>query len=143
MYLAIGLSLLSVYRRTENAKIDIMCLVINLLLAITLTTQFQHDVRVLASDRMEGRGLGTHGIELAADWIESQLRTISKPAFPKHSYRQPFEVKTGVALADGNQLPGVADADWAPLGMSSSGPFQGEVAFAGYGIAAPPLNYDD
>ena len=23
---------------------------------------------------MEGRGIGTHGIELAADWIETQLR---------------------------------------------------------------------
>jgi Tol biopolymer transport system component len=116
---------------------------IHLLLAITLATQFQRDVQILASDRMEGRGLGTHGIELAADWIESQLSAVSKPAFPNHSYRQPFDVKTGVARAVGNQLTGVADADWAPLGMSSSGPFQGEVVFVGYGIAAPPLNYDD
>src|SRR6266550_5410494 len=143
MYLAIGLSLLSVYRRTATTKIDIMCLVIHLFFAITLATQFQRDVQVLASDRMEGRGLGTHGIELAADWIESQLSAVSKPAFPNHSYRQPFEVKTGVARADGNRLAGVADADWAPLGMSSSGPFRGEIAFVGYGIAAPPLNYDD
>src|SRR6266550_676479 len=143
MYLAIGLTLLSVYRRTATTKIDIMCLVIHLFFAITLATQFQRDVQVLASDRMEGRGLGTHGIELAADWIESQLSAVSKPAFPNHSYRQPFRVKIGVARAEGNQLTGVADADWAPLGMSSSGPFQGEVAFVGYGIAAPPLNYDD
>jgi TolB protein len=117
--------------------------VINLLLAIALATQFQQDVRVLASDRMEGRGLGTKGIQLAADWIEAQLKEVSKPAFANHSYRQPFDVKTGVARAEGNSLAGVADSDWAPLGMSSSGAFKGEIAFVGYGIAAPPLNYDD
>ena len=94
-------SLLSVYRRTGRLKIDIMCAVISLLLAIALATQFQEGVKVLASDRMEGRGLGTKGIQLAADWIESQLKDVAKPAFPNHSYRQPFDVKTGVAVADG------------------------------------------
>ena len=106
-------------------------------------TQFQHDVRILASDRMEGRGLGTQGLERAADWIEGQLGTFLKPAFPDQSYRQPFRVKTGVRRAEGNRLGGVADADWTPLGMSSSGSFHGDVAFVGYGISAPPLNYDD
>ncbi|HYS55109.1 MAG TPA: M28 family peptidase [Thermoanaerobaculia bacterium] len=116
---------------------------IHLLLAISLAQQFQQDVKVLASDRMEGRGLGTQGIERAADWIESQLRASLKPAFPDHSYRQPFRVKTGVARAEGNRLEGVADDDWTPLGMSSSASFRGQLAFVGYGIAAPPLNYDD
>ncbi len=114
-----------------------------LLLLPALAAQFQHDVRILASDRMEGRGLGTQGIERAADWIEGQLSSFLKPAFPSHSYRQPFRVKTGVTRAEGNRLAGVAEADWTPLGMSSSGPFRGEVAFVGYGISAPPLNYDD
>src|SRR5947208_3115928 len=108
-----------------------------------IATQFERDVRLLASDRMEGRGLGTHGIDLAADWIESQLgATKLQPAFGK-SYRQPFQVKTGVALAAGNRLSTVADDDWTPLGMSSTGAFSGEVAFVGYGISAPALNYDD
>jgi len=108
-----------------------------------VATQFERDVRLLASDRMEGRGLGTHGIDLAADWIESQLRARKlQPAFGQ-SYRQPFQVKTGVALAAGNRLSGVADDDWTPLGMSSAGAFSGEVAFVGYGISAPALSYDD
>ena len=42
-----------------------------------------------------------------------------------------------------NRLDGVAADDWSPLGFSSSGAFKGEVAFVGYGISAPPLNYDD
>ena len=34
-------------------------------------------------------------------------------------------------------------ADYAPLGFSSSGEFAGSVVFAGYGIRAEPLGYDD
>ncbi len=113
-----------------------------LLATADVAQTFERDVRVLASDRMEGRGLGTKGIARAADWIETQLRATTRPAFDG-SYRQPFEVKTGVALAPGNRLAGVAAADWTPLGMSSSGPFRGEMAFVGYGISAPPLQYDD
>jgi Tol biopolymer transport system component len=108
-----------------------------------LAQEFERDVKVLASDRMEGRGLGTQGLERAGDWIEGQLKATLKPAFPEHSYRQPFRVKIGVARAEGNRLSGIADADWTPLGMSSSAPFRGQLAFVGYGIAAPPLNYDD
>src|SRR5713101_5508988 len=108
-----------------------------------VASRFRADVKILASDRMEGRGLGTRGIDLAADWIEGQLRATLKPAFPNHSYRQPFRVKTGVAREEGNLLANVADSDWTPLGMSSSAPFRGELAFVGYGIAAAPLNYDD
>src|SRR5712692_3488356 len=108
-----------------------------------VASRFRADAKILASARMEGRGLGTHGIDLAADWIEGQLRETLKPAFPNHSYRQPFRVKTGVAREEGNRLSNVADADWTPLGMSSSAPFRGELAFVGYGIAAAPLNYDD
>src|SRR5437660_2389320 len=98
-----------------------------LLATADLTHQFERDVRILASDRMEGRGLGTQGLERAADWIEGQLGTFLKPAFPDQSYRQPFRVKTGVRRAEGNRLGGVADADWTPLGMSSSGSFHGDV----------------
>jgi len=114
-----------------------------LLATADVAHQFERDVHILASDRMEGRGLGTQGLERAADWIEGQLSAFLKPAFAGHSYRQPFRVKTGVARAEGNRLTGIADADWTPLGMSSSGPFRDEIAFVGYGISAAPLHYDD
>src|SRR5437868_7058798 len=118
-----------------------------LLLATTVSaqtaTQIEKDIRTLAAPKMEGRGLGTDGIKLAADYIESRLRALGlQPAFGK-SYRQPFPVKIGVALGKGNRLDGVAADDWAPLGFSSSAPFKGEIVFVGYGISAPPLGYDD
>lgn len=103
----------------------------------------RNDVTVLADDRMEGRGLGTKGIELAGDWIEARLRKIElKPGFGG-SYRQQFPVKTGVALGEKNELSGVAREDWTPLAFSSSGKFDGDVVFVGYGIEAPALGYND
>ena len=113
-----------------------------------LAAEFQRDVEVLAADDMEGRGLGTDGLRRSADWIEKRLRELGlAPAFGR-SYRQPFRVKAGVALAapgaDGrptNELEGVAPDDWTPLGLSSSGAYSGELAFVGYGIEAPPVGY--
>jgi aminopeptidase YwaD len=106
-------------------------------------TQIEKDIRTLAAPNMEGRGLGTNGVKLAADYIESRVRALGlAPAFGK-SYRQPFPVKIGVTAGKNNRLDRVAADDWSPLGFSSSGAFKGEVAFVGYGISAPPLNYDD
>ena len=108
-----------------------------------LTRSIETDVRTLAAPKMEGRGLGTKGIGLAADYIEGRLRGLGlQPAFGK-SYRQPFPVKMGVSLGSGNKLEGVADGDWTPLGFSSAGAFAGPVAFVGYGIDATPIGYND
>lgn len=106
-----------------------------------LAERFARDVAVLASDAMEGRGLGTAGLARAADWIEGRLKSLKlRPAFAG-SYRQPVTVKTGVTRRPGNTLEGIAEADWVPLGVSTSGAFAGELAFVGYGIEAPPLGY--
>jgi Tol biopolymer transport system component len=98
-------------------------------------------IRTLASDAMEGRGLGTKGIGQAATYIEKELRAAKlEPAFGT-SYRQKFPVKMGVALGPNNRIDGLKDDEWTPLGFSSAGAFEGKVAFVGYGIEAAPLNY--
>lgn len=115
--------------------------------------RMEADVRVLASEEMEGRGLGTKGIDKAASWIEARVRQLGlQPAFGK-SFRQKFDVKTGVALEDGNQISVTATggaaktiataADWMPLGFSSSGTFDAPIVFVGYGIEAAPLGYQE
>jgi Tol biopolymer transport system component len=108
-----------------------------------LTKSIETDIRTLAAPKMEGRGLGTKGIGLAADYLEGRLKALGlKPAFGT-SYRQPFSVKMGVSLGSNNKLEGVADGDWTPLGFSSAGSFAGPVAFVGYGIDATPIGYND
>ena len=119
--------------------------VLLLLCAVTAPpkSSIERDIRVLAADDMEGRGLGTAGINRAADYLEKRMRELGlKPAFG-NSYRQSFPVKIGVSAGAKNELEGVAREDWTPLGASSSGAFDGQIAFVGYGIDAPPLNYRD
>src|ERR1051325_2362049 len=124
-------------------------MIVQILLALALgapadlAKQFEHDIKIVAADDMEGRGLGTKGIEHAAAFLEQRLRDLKlQPAFG-NSYRQPFDVKIGVEMGEGNRLSNVADDAWTPLGFSSSGKFHAPVVFVGYGIAAPPLGYDD
>ena len=121
-------------------------IVLALLLATTAIAQqpaIEKDVRTLAADDMEGRGLGTKGIDKATSYLEARMKAIGlEPVFGT-SYRQPFPVKIGVSAGTNNKLGDVAAADWTPLGFSSAGAFDGQVAFVGYGISAPPLNYDD
>jgi Tol biopolymer transport system component len=105
--------------------------------------QVRQDIEFLAADAQEGRGLGTEGAKRAADYLAKRLRAIGlSPAFGK-SYRQQFPVKVGVSLGADNDLGGVSKDDWTPLGFSSSGKFEGEIVFVGYGIEAPALNYQE
>ena len=98
-------------------------------------------IRTLSSDAMEGRGLNTRGLAEAAKYIENELRAAKlEPAFGR-SYRQKFPVKIGVALGENNTIEGLSKDDWTPLGFSSPGTFSGPIAFVGYGIDAPPMNY--
>ncbi|HEX2832868.1 MAG TPA: M28 family peptidase [Thermoanaerobaculia bacterium] len=111
-----------------------------LVMSLEAQTIEQH-IRTLSSDAMEGRGLNTEGLKKAADYIEKQLRAAKlRPAFGE-SYRQKFPVKMGVTLGDRNAIDGLSNDDWMPLGFSSSGAFEGKIAFVGYGIEAAPLNY--
>ena len=103
--------------------------------------RIEQHIRTLSADAMEGRGLGTKGIEQSAAYIERELRAAGvQPAFG-NSYRQTFPVKMGVALGANNRIEGLQDDEWTPLGFSSSGSFSGPIAFVGYGIEAAPLHY--
>jgi aminopeptidase YwaD len=110
-------------------------------------------IHELASPEMEGRGSGTPGEALAADYIAREFRKIGlKPAGDRESYFQSFDITLGVRLGKDNRLtletagrpidyrPEVA---FTPFGFSDEGSLSGEVVFAGYGISAPELNYDD
>ena len=105
---------------------------------------FERHVRALSADSMEGRGVGSPGLALAAEYIEAELARLGL----QPGEQAPFSVTTGVALAEGNALAwdeqaAVVGEDFSPLGFSASGDFSGEVVFAGYGITAEELEYDD
>jgi len=106
-------------------------------------------VRRLASPSWEGRGIGTAGIDSAADWIAQRLRQAGlQPAGDSGGWFQSFEVTTGVVpeapceLEVGGARFSLGDA-LQPLGFSSNGSAHARVVFAGYGITAPGYAWDD
>ncbi len=110
-------------------------------------------VKYLAGDELEGRGNGTPGLDMAADYIAAQLRTKGVlPAGEDGTYFQKFTVTTGSRLGPDNKLtlvmgPQVVEAaalkDFAPIGMGEKNSISGGVIFAGYGITADEYHYDD
>lgn len=105
-------------------------------------------VKYLASDELEGRGIGTKGLEKAADYIVQNLQQSGIAPLFGDSYRQPFEMSWGAEALDGTWIVYNSDTlrldiDMIPLGFSSSGVADGSLLFAGYGITATEYNYDD
>ncbi|MEZ6062567.1 MAG: M20/M25/M40 family metallo-hydrolase [Planctomycetaceae bacterium] len=113
------------------------------------------DIRYFASDELEGRGIETHGIELAAERITSEFARLGvKPGMPDGSYLQPFDVRIGdVVVAPethvrlthaGNQSIVLnRPNDYQPMRRGTNGMAAAELVFIGYGITAPEENYDD
>ena len=113
-------------------------------------------VKFLASEDLEGRGNGSRGLESAADYIAAKFREAGlEPAGDSGTFFQSFEMTTGMSVDAGNSvtLHSGRSAVRFDVGrdyeiISTSGN-QGSTAetlsvvFAGYGISAPALRYDD
>ncbi len=117
-------------------------------------------VGYLASDELEGRGVGTKGLDLAADYIAAQFREIGlKTALFAGQPFQKFKMTTGASLGPRNELTFVGPAsepgtppkriEWKlgeqfnPLAIGGSGKLDLPLVFVGYGITAKDEHYDD
>jgi len=104
---------------------------------------FHQVTTTLAADTMEGRGTGSKGNDMAARAIAEWMDAMNL-ATPPAGRMQAFEANIGIRTGTENRLDGAEyGEDWIPLGFSRSGEFAGEVVFAGYGIRAKDLGYDD
>jgi hypothetical protein len=116
--------------------------------------RMRRDVTYLASAECEGRGPGTKGINRAADYIANEFKKIGlKPAAADGTYFQPFKIR-GISTVgepnrlvikgpEGKQIMLKLDEDFRPLGMSGTGKVSGPLVFAGYGVTAEGVEYDD
>ncbi|MBX2965225.1 MAG: M20/M25/M40 family metallo-hydrolase [Cyclobacteriaceae bacterium] len=69
-------------------------------------TRILNHIKILASDSLQGRGTGTEGERMAADYISKKYKELKlKPIGKTKSYLQPFEFKHG---AHGEGAPGTA-----------------------------------
>ena len=115
--------------------------------------RLSYDVHFLASGALEGRFSGSEGAKVAAGFIADRFRDLGlRPAGENGGYFQHFSFIARVHPGPGNALaftlPGgtrtaKVEEEFRPLLFSSSGSASGEVVFAGYGIHAPDLGYDD
>jgi hypothetical protein len=114
-------------------------------------------MHALIAPEMRGRLAGDIGYDLAAQWSATQLEAWGlSPFFKDQGFFQTFDqpytlIKDAGALSI--HIPfGDSDTlvknynyatDYWPWGVSGSGTITGEVVYAGYGITAPELNYND
>ena len=120
------------------------------------------DVEILAADDMEGRGVGTDGLNKAADYIKTQfveagLKTDLFDGEPFQTFTYTSRAECGpedqnrltlVAPKADDDKPAAETAlklgvDFTPLAAGGSGTFDLPIVFVGYGITAEDLDYDD
>jgi hypothetical protein len=110
----------------------------------------KESLEYLASDTLEGRGIGTKGIDLAAAYIAGDFHGAGLRPLPGlKDYFQRFEATTadGIApetsLAVGGKTLKLND-DYAPLSFSAEKSFEdARLVFVGYGITSAEHKYDD
>jgi hypothetical protein len=115
--------------------------------------RLRRDITYLASDELEGRGVTTRGINLAADYIAAEFKKAGlKPGGADGSYFQPFTMAGSVLVEPPTlQLRGPAGqkvelkpgVQFEPQGLSGSGQVSGPIVFVGYGITSKEPAYDD
>lgn len=114
--------------------------------------EIKANVFYLASDEMKGRFTGSAEERLAGDYIQSEFQLYGlKPAFNGNWFQEfPFVEK--VVMTKNNSLAFdvngkkqnlQAGKEFTTISYSGKGKAAGELVFAGYGISAPKLNYDD
>lgn len=110
-------------------------------------------VQFLASDDLEGRGIGTGGLDKAADFIAGNFRKLGLQPLPgQDDYFQHFKMttatrpgpETALKFIDGDDAPAYeVGKDYTPLSFSGEKEFDAPIVFVGYSISNEGQNYDD
>ena len=112
------------------------------------------DVVYLAGDRLEGRGPGTRGEDLATEYIANAFKKAGlKPAGDRGTYLQPVPLlrvttspsATIRASKGDTNLDLKCDEDFAGMSQTQTGDidFDAEAVFVGHGVTAPEFDWDD
>jgi hypothetical protein len=110
------------------------------------------ELKYLASDELEGRGVETGGIDLAAEHIRQAFTEAGLEVSWGQDGYQPFEMVIGTELREPNTLQFVGpdgeeqslalEEDFRTMSFGTAGEFAAPIVFCGYGIVAEDLEYD-
>lgn len=116
-------------------------------------SDLKYHITYLASDDLQGREAGSEGEKKAGAYIAGLFERFGlEPAGKNGSYFHTFEVVAGVEAGKNNRLHltiggeeiiAKSGTDFLPLAFTENGQVEGPLVFAGYGIQAPNLHYDD
>ena len=116
--------------------------------------EIKDHITYLASDELEGRMTGSKQLYIAAEYLKNEFESYGlKPLFGE-SYFQEYPFMEKLELSDNNSLKiidnkknletsAILNQDFTPLAFSDNLTVSGNLIFAGYGISAKDLNYDD
>ncbi|MBT8385802.1 MAG: M28 family peptidase, partial [Ignavibacteria bacterium] len=114
--------------------------------------EIQEHINYLASDELKGRDSGSEGCLEAANYIENEFKKYGLTPFFNGSYMQEFPFISSIQLTDNNSLiitlpdrelnPDLHN-DYITVPFSGNSEVDAKLVFAGFGISAPNLEYDD
>src|SRR5690554_1428488 len=114
--------------------------------------ELKSHISYLASDELKGRFSGADELKTAADYIEIQFKSYGLTPLFSNNYQQTFNFIYGLELTEENHLefniknevliPEINN-EFTPAPFSDNIEVEGDLVFAGYGISAPTLSYDD
>ena len=115
------------------------------------TEVFVDHMGALSADAMGGRRPGTPGYDSAAAYVAREARALGlEPGGVGGSYLQPIRFRRGSVVpgstgltVDGRRLEAGTDFAVAPLVEAGEIDLEAPLVFAGFGIHAPDLGYDD
>ncbi len=111
--------------------------------------RFKAHVTWLADDAREGRGVGTAGLDQAADWLAERFKELGAAgaADAQGGYKQPLDMPVALvrepatSLTIGNKT--IDAKAFTPVWFSARKRVSAPVVFANYGIVAKELGIDD
>ncbi|MBS0202142.1 MAG: M28 family peptidase [Planctomycetes bacterium] len=112
------------------------------------------DVKYLASDELEGRGVGSNGLTVAAGFVKDQFQKAGLAVDRVNGGAlQKFELITGAKLTEPNSLQFLGPdnetitlklgEDYEACSFGGTGPIDAEIVFCGYGVEDKDDGYDD
>ncbi|KUG08318.1 M28 family peptidase [Solirubrum puertoriconensis] len=112
-------------------------------------------IQYLADDKLKGRQPGTEGYQMAVDYVTKQLKSYGvKPAGEDGSFVQRVRLRRAFLKPESSFALSAGTAAATPLAAGQDFVFypnpelpsvqlEAPLVFAGYGISAPELGYDD
>ena len=116
------------------------------------TEEIKEHISFLASDKLKGRDSGTEELFGAAVYISDEFKNYGLEPLFKDGFLQEFPFVKTIELTDKNSLSFSTNGsevelklreDYITLPFSGNTDVNGSLVFAGFGISASDLNYDD